>query len=239
MEPKKLTDQQLLGERGISLIATKVAEMGFLWRPTTTLDTGIDGEIELRDASTGEMSGLIVKVQSKAVSRFENETPEGFDCHASDPFSSRLSKVGAKATSDSSDLREHDLPQYPTLHQWPVAGRRGARQPAHALRRQTHDLRRLRTGGRSEGLSGGGDAAPGRATCHGGRLAQLSARRQVALGRRAVHPLRGPAKRSASPQCIRRMSALGALHDFTLPARSSHHATRYFSSAFWSAVAVD
>jgi hypothetical protein len=79
MGPKKLTDQQLLGERGISLIATKVAEMGFVWRPTATLDTGIDGEIEMRDASTGEMSGLIVKVQSKAVSRFENETPEGFD----------------------------------------------------------------------------------------------------------------------------------------------------------------
>jgi len=79
MEPKKLSDQQLLGERGISLIATKVAEMGFVWRPTATLDTGIDGEIELRDAVTGEMSGLILKVQSKAVSRFENETSEGFD----------------------------------------------------------------------------------------------------------------------------------------------------------------
>jgi hypothetical protein len=53
--------------------------MGFVWRPTSTLDTGIDGEIELRDTGTGEMSGLIVKVQSKAVSRFENETDMGFD----------------------------------------------------------------------------------------------------------------------------------------------------------------
>ncbi len=79
MEAKKLTDQQLLGERGVALIAAKVAEMGFVWRPTATLDTGIDGEIELRDAATGEMSGLIIKVQSKAVSRFENETADGFD----------------------------------------------------------------------------------------------------------------------------------------------------------------
>jgi len=79
MEPKKLTDQQLLGEHGIALIAAKVADMGFAWRPTATLDTGIDGEIELRDTSTGEMSGLIIKVQSKAVSRFDNETPETFD----------------------------------------------------------------------------------------------------------------------------------------------------------------
>jgi len=35
--------------------------------------------------------------------------------------------------------------------EWPDTDQ--PRQPAHALRRQTHDLRRLRNGGRSEGLS--------------------------------------------------------------------------------------
>jgi hypothetical protein len=79
VQPKKLSDQQLLGEQGVALIAAQVARMGFAWRPTSTLDSGIDGEIELRDAVTGEMSGLIVKVQSKAVSKFDNETAEGFD----------------------------------------------------------------------------------------------------------------------------------------------------------------
>jgi hypothetical protein len=57
MTGKHLSDNQLLGERGVALIANRVAEMGFAWRPTSVLDSGIDGEIELRDSATGEMSG--------------------------------------------------------------------------------------------------------------------------------------------------------------------------------------
>lgn len=79
MANKKLTDQQLLGEQGIALISLAVSDIGFVWRPTSQHDTGIDGEIELRDTVTGAVSGLTLKVQSKAVSEFANETAVGFD----------------------------------------------------------------------------------------------------------------------------------------------------------------
>lgn len=76
---KKLTDNQLLGSQGTSLIDLVVSRMGFVWRPTAQHDAGIDGEIEVRDPATGRMTGLLIKVQSKAVSAFANETDEGFD----------------------------------------------------------------------------------------------------------------------------------------------------------------
>lgn len=79
MADKKLTNQQLLGEQGIALISLAVSSIGFVWRPTSQHDTGIDGEIELRDTVTGAVSGLLLKVQSKAVSEFANETADGFD----------------------------------------------------------------------------------------------------------------------------------------------------------------
>jgi hypothetical protein len=79
MKGKLLTDQQLLGSRGIALISDRISEMGFVWRPTSDHDVGIDGEIEIRDIPTQKMSGLLIKVQSKAVTEFKNETNIGFD----------------------------------------------------------------------------------------------------------------------------------------------------------------
>lgn len=79
MADKKLTNQQLLGEQGIALISLAVSGIGFVWRPTSQHDTGIDGEIEVRDTVTGAVSGLLLKVQSKAVSELANETEDGFD----------------------------------------------------------------------------------------------------------------------------------------------------------------
>lgn len=78
MSDKKLTEKQLLGEQGTSLISLAVSKMGYVWRPTSQHDTGIDGEIEIRDTASGVVSGLSLKVQSKAVSNFEGETDEGF-----------------------------------------------------------------------------------------------------------------------------------------------------------------
>ncbi len=75
MADKKLANKQLLGEQGIALISLAVSGMGFVWRPTSQHDTGIDGEIELRDPVSGAVSGLSLKVQSKAVSAFPNEWP--------------------------------------------------------------------------------------------------------------------------------------------------------------------
>jgi hypothetical protein len=79
MKGKFLREQQLLGSRGIALIAECVSEMGLVWRATSEHDVGIDGEIEIRDTRTRKMSGLLIKVQSKAVTDFKNETSEFFD----------------------------------------------------------------------------------------------------------------------------------------------------------------
>jgi hypothetical protein len=79
MAEKKLTDEQLLGGQGIALIDLAVSRMGYVWRPTAQHDTGVDGEIEVRDKASGTVTGLLLKVQSKAVSAFQNETAEGFD----------------------------------------------------------------------------------------------------------------------------------------------------------------
>ncbi|SOZ36216.1 DUF4365 domain-containing protein [Cupriavidus neocaledonicus] len=79
MSEKKLTDSQLLGTQGTGLIELTVSRMGLVWRPTAQHDAGIDGEIEIRDAANGRMTGMLLKVQSKAVSEFKNETDAGFD----------------------------------------------------------------------------------------------------------------------------------------------------------------
>ncbi|MBB0026130.1 DUF4365 domain-containing protein [Ralstonia pickettii] len=79
MNDKKLTDSQLLGTQGTGLIELIVSRMGLVWRPTTQHDAGIDGEIEIRDATTGRMTGMLIKVQSKAVSALPNENNESFD----------------------------------------------------------------------------------------------------------------------------------------------------------------
>ncbi len=47
MVDKKLTNQQLLGAQGVALIDLVVSGIGFVWRPTSQHDTGIDGEIDL------------------------------------------------------------------------------------------------------------------------------------------------------------------------------------------------
>lgn len=71
----------LIGQQGINLIASTVAEMGYIWTPTTGhSDAGIDGYIEIRRMDTGEATNFILQVQSKATAReWENETGENFD----------------------------------------------------------------------------------------------------------------------------------------------------------------
>lgn len=83
MQPKRIGDASILGERGVNLLEGIVLKMGFAWHPTRgTLDAGIDGVIEIRDRATGAMTNLIIQVQSKATARpFTNESPSGFDFH--------------------------------------------------------------------------------------------------------------------------------------------------------------
>ena len=77
---KKVTSQSLIGQSGINLIERIVQDMGYIWRPTPIYDVGIDGEIEIRDPTSGEMTNAIIKVQSKATTKqFQSETDNSFE----------------------------------------------------------------------------------------------------------------------------------------------------------------
>ena len=79
---KKITSQSIIGQLGANLIEQIVLKMGYVWRATSIFDVGIDGEIEIRDPMTGEMTNTIVKVQAKATTkRFQAETDNSFEYH--------------------------------------------------------------------------------------------------------------------------------------------------------------
>ena len=81
---KKITPQSIIGQRGANLIEQIVLKMGYVWRATSIFDVGIDGEIEIRDPMTGEMTNTIVKVQAKATTKpFQAETDNSFEYHCS------------------------------------------------------------------------------------------------------------------------------------------------------------
>lgn len=77
---KKIGDSAHIGDSGIALIHQMINKMSFVWHERNgTLDAGIDGEIELRDPSTGEVFNRLILVQSKASDRpFPGETERGF-----------------------------------------------------------------------------------------------------------------------------------------------------------------
>lgn len=79
VQKKKIDSRDLTGDKGIALIHTIVSDMGYIWN-STGLEAGIDGYIEIRDPVSGEMTNLVIQVQSKATERsFEAETADGFD----------------------------------------------------------------------------------------------------------------------------------------------------------------
>jgi hypothetical protein len=74
---KGISNETLLGQRGVNIVERIVLEMGFVWNPIH-IESGIDGIIEIRDASTGETRNKIIQVQVKAVSKFAAEQSDGF-----------------------------------------------------------------------------------------------------------------------------------------------------------------
>ena len=77
---KTIHKNSIIGQRGVNLIERKVLELGYIWYPSGGVEAGIDGVIEIRDSSTGDVYNSIIQVQSKATERsFLAETPEGFD----------------------------------------------------------------------------------------------------------------------------------------------------------------
>lgn len=84
---KTVTDKSLTGQLGANLIEAIVLKMGFVWRPTAIFDTGVDGEIEIRNTQSGQMTNFLLKVQSKAGGSYfkaETETSFEFLCTESD-----------------------------------------------------------------------------------------------------------------------------------------------------------
>ena len=77
---KKVTSQSVIGQLGANLIEKIVLEMEYVWRATSIFDVGIDGEIEIRDPTTGEMTNTIIKVQAKATTKpFQAEADNSFE----------------------------------------------------------------------------------------------------------------------------------------------------------------
>src|SRR5262245_5273846 len=76
---KKRSHQDIIGAQGVAAINEIVLAMGYVFRETGW-DAGIDGQIEIRDATTGEMTNRIIQVQSKATEgEFTAETADGFE----------------------------------------------------------------------------------------------------------------------------------------------------------------
>lgn len=75
-----------MGQTGVHLIEGVVLSMRSRWTPGGPNEVGIDGYIELCEPASGRALNLTLAVQSKAVTRFANETAESFDywCSRSD-----------------------------------------------------------------------------------------------------------------------------------------------------------
>jgi Domain of unknown function (DUF4365) len=77
---KILSQQTLLGQKGINLIERRIHEMGYWWYPSAVAEVGIDGILEIRDGRTGQMTNFIIQVQSKATERpWSREQLDTFD----------------------------------------------------------------------------------------------------------------------------------------------------------------
>jgi hypothetical protein len=75
---KKLHPNQLLGEEGVHLFATRVLNAGITFHPTGALDAGIDGFLEIRDPSTGEVKAQYIAAQLKTTDHLLEDNGETF-----------------------------------------------------------------------------------------------------------------------------------------------------------------
>lgn len=80
-DEKKITQNQINGERGANLTAAAANAMGFLFTPTGGTEGGIDGYLELRNADTDVVRGETIAVQVKTTMkpRLTAETDDGFE----------------------------------------------------------------------------------------------------------------------------------------------------------------
>lgn len=77
---KTITDSQIIGQLGESIVRQRALKMGFVFQHHGPLEAGIDGILEIRDPVNGSMTGQLVAVQVKTTSQdFAGETRDGFD----------------------------------------------------------------------------------------------------------------------------------------------------------------
>jgi hypothetical protein len=78
---KKLSQNQLIGQRGEFLIAERTLAMGFAFDARNRLETGIDGFLELREPQTGQMLAKWIGAQVKTTDTgaYVHEDDVGFE----------------------------------------------------------------------------------------------------------------------------------------------------------------
>lgn len=78
--PKYLTLNAIKGQTGINIVEEAVLGMGFKWSAgNASLDTGIDGDIELVDPATREAKNVLIRAQVKARVMFDKEDESSFE----------------------------------------------------------------------------------------------------------------------------------------------------------------
>jgi hypothetical protein len=77
---KKLSEQQIIGQQGVHLLSGRLLSVGLSFQPTGSLDAGIDGFLELRDPSTGEVRAqwITAQLKTRKQGNFSEETGETF-----------------------------------------------------------------------------------------------------------------------------------------------------------------
>lgn len=75
---KIIHENWIQGQRGVNFVERVVLDMGFTWE-ATRVDVGVDGQIEIRDRTTGAMKNWILRAQVKERQSFVRETPESFE----------------------------------------------------------------------------------------------------------------------------------------------------------------
>jgi hypothetical protein len=75
---KKLSEQQIIGQQGVHLLGGRLLSVGLSFQSSGPLDAGVDGFLELRDPSTGEVRAQWITGQLKTQKegRFAEETDE-------------------------------------------------------------------------------------------------------------------------------------------------------------------
>ena len=78
---KTVTNSQVIGARGESIVAERANAMGFMFSPSGRVETGIDGLLEIRDPQSGKAMAQLVAVQVKTTAQgvYTAETESGFD----------------------------------------------------------------------------------------------------------------------------------------------------------------